>query len=54
VSATAKRPPGRGTAIGESDKEEINLIRAGETPGGFDGRDRRVDGGDDDEASTDT
>ena len=54
VSATAKRPSGRGTSIGESDKVESNLRRAGDTRGGQDGDDNCAAGMEDEETATDT
>ena len=54
VSATAKRPSGRGTSTGESDNVESNLRMAGDTLGGRDGDDDCAAGMEDEEAATDT
>jgi hypothetical protein len=54
MSATAKRPSGRGTSIGETDNVESNLRRAGDTRGGRDGDDDCAAGMEDEEAATET
>ena len=53
MSATAKRPSGRGTLIRETDNVESNLRRAGDTQGGRDGDDDCAAGMEDKEAATD-